>query len=94
MSNKKGKKVKWVDDGRVIANMNVDGMPNTVYKPKQRHRFDEFGQTVEKREPVQLNRTERKAISRGVILAFIAVLIVIIVILTLVMLFISNVWLA
>ena len=94
MSGKKGKKEKWVDDGRVIANMNVDGMPGTFFRPRKRRRFDEFGQTAERREPVQLTKTERRAISRGVTLAFIAVLLGTIVFLTLVALFISRVWLA
>lgn len=94
MTGKKRKKEKWVDDGRVIANMNVDGMPGTPYKPRKRRRFDEFGQTVEKREPIELTGTERMAISWGVILAYIAVLLGAIVLLVLVALFISRVWLA
>lgn len=92
MSGKKGK-VKWVDDGRVIASMNVDGMPGTIFRPGKRRRFDEFGQTEEKRETVQLTGVERRAISRGVILAFVAVLLGVIVVFTLGALFISRVWL-
>jgi hypothetical protein len=91
---KKEKKEKWVDDGRVIANMNVDGMPGTLFRPKKRRRFDEFGQTAEKREPLQLTGTERRAISRGVTLAFIAVLLGVIALFAIVALFISRVWLA
>jgi hypothetical protein len=93
MSGKKEKKVKWVDDGRVIANMNVDGIPGTLFRPIKRRRFDEFGQTAEKRETIELTGKERKAVSRGVVLAFISVLLGAVVLFTLVALFISRVWL-
>jgi hypothetical protein len=94
MSGKKKKKEKWVDDGRVIANMNVDGMRGSLFKPKQRRKFDEFGQTGERHDPIELTKTERKAISRGVTWAFVAVLLGVIVLFTLITLFISRVWLA
>jgi hypothetical protein len=94
MNGKMAKKDKWVDDGRVIANMNVDGMPGSPFRPKKRRRFDEFGQTGEKRDTIELSGKERRAISRGVALAFCAVLIGAIALFTIVALFISYVWLA
>lgn len=91
---KKEKKEKWVDDGRVIANMDIDGMPGNFYRPKRRRQSDEFGKVAHKPEPVELTRTERRAITRGVILAFLAVLFVFSGLITLVALFCSKVWLS
>lgn len=88
----KRKKEKWVDDGRVIANMNVDGMRDTFYQRKRRKRFDEFGEAPEKPESVKLTRGERRAISRGVRRAYIAALLIFIALLILIMLFVSQVW--
>ena len=38
----KRKRDDWVDDGRVIANMDVDGMPNTFRRGTRRN-YDAFG---------------------------------------------------
>ena len=42
---KRKKENDFIDDGRVIANMNIDGMPRSIIK---RTAFDEFGKTKEK----------------------------------------------
>jgi len=88
---KKQKKV-WQDDGRVIANMNVEGMTDVFYKPRNRRRFDEFGQLSNKPEPIILTRGEHRSISRGVCLAYLAALGLMMSLLTAFMLFISFVW--
>ena len=49
-SRKKKQTYEFVDDGRVIANMNIDGMPRSIIR---RRAFDEFGMTSEKRETVK-----------------------------------------
>ena len=90
----KRKKEKLIDDGRVIANMNVDGMRDTFYRRHRRKRYDEFGETAEKPEPVDLTRNERRSIRRGVSLAMIAVLVLFAALLVAAALFVSNVWLA
>lgn len=91
---KKRKKEEWVDDGRVIANMNVEGMPDVFYKRNRRKRFDEFGEVAEKPQPIKLTREERHAISRGVGFAFLAALLAFAALFTLFLLFCSKVWFA
>jgi hypothetical protein len=93
MSDKK-KKQDWVDDGRVIADMSIEGMRGTPRSSMRKRRIDVFGQTAQKQEPLALTKTERRAISRGVVFAFLAVLLVFIALFTLVALFIAKVWLA
>lgn len=90
----KRKKEEWVDDGRVIANMNVEGLPDVFYKRNRRKRFDEFGEIPVKKEPVKLTREERRAISHGVSFAFIAALLVFAVLFMLFLIFCSKVWFA
>lgn len=91
---KKKKKEKWVDDGRVIADMKVDGIKNSIYKSNHHKKPDETKKKQKKSYSVRLSRVERRAIVRGVIFAFFAALIVFVVIFTIIMLFFSNVWLS
>ncbi|HOG01611.1 MAG: hypothetical protein BWY57_00159 [Betaproteobacteria bacterium ADurb.Bin341] len=88
----KRKKEEWVDDGRVIANMNVEGMPDVFYRRSKRKKFDEFGEVALKPEPVRLTREEKRAISGGVSLAFIAVLVGFGLLFGLFLLFCSKIW--
>jgi hypothetical protein len=88
----KKQKKTWQDDGRVIANMNVEGMANAFYKPRSRRRFDEFGQTSNKPEPILLTRGEHRSISHGVCLAYLAAIGLLMVLLSAFMLFVSFVW--
>ena len=94
MSEKKKKKQVWVDDGRVIADMSIEGMRGVPRQSMRKRRTDAFGQTAQKQEPLTLTRTERGAISRGVLFAFLAVLLVFVALFVIVALFISKVWLA
>ncbi|HWS29443.1 MAG TPA: hypothetical protein VN512_04930 [Clostridia bacterium] len=93
MSDKK-KKREWEDDGRVIADMNIEGMHGTPRLPMRKRRTDAFGQTAQKQEPLTLTKTERRAISRGIAFAYLAVLLVFVAVMTLVALFVAKVWLA
>lgn len=93
MSAKK-KKQEWVDDGRVIADMRIDGMRGTPRPMKPRKQADVFGQIAQKQEPIALTKSERGSIGRGVAFAYLAVLLIFVALLTLVALFMSKVWLA
>ncbi len=64
---KKKEKLEYFDDGRVIANMNIEGMPRSVFRRSARSAYDEFGKTTEKKEVLVLSRKERFALSWGVI---------------------------
>lgn len=61
------KKKKKVDDGRVIANMNIDGMPRSIVR---RTAFDEFGVKQEKKSPAQLSKKEFRSVLFGVISSY------------------------
>ena len=65
--DKKKKNHDFEDDGRVIANMNVDGMPRSIIRRKA---FDEFGAKKEEKEPVHLEKGERFAVLGGVIASY------------------------
>jgi len=64
-------KKETCDDNRVIANMNVDGMPQRLFE-KRPHRtaFDEFGKTEEKKEPIQLTPMERRSVIKGIVVSY------------------------
>ena len=73
------------DDGRVIAKMDVDGMPwfvRRAYMPR----------TKSRKEQAQLSRAERAAITRGVLAAALLVFAVFVVAFLLVILFAKYVW--
>lgn len=59
-SRKKKQTYEFVDDGRVIANMNIDGMPRSIIR---RRAFDEFGMTSEKEKPSSLPEGKAGAFS-------------------------------
>ncbi len=48
-------KPRFIDDGRVIANMNIDGMRG--YRPLKRTAFDEFGETA---RPVDIKKLDKR----------------------------------
>lgn len=66
-NEKKKKRQDLEDDGRVIANMNVEGMPRSIVRRKA---FDEFGARKEEKEPVHLEKGERFAVLGGVITSY------------------------
>lgn len=71
-TRKKKKTDDFIDDGRVIANMNIDGVPQSPFRSllrQKRTAFDEFGKTGEEKEQVKLTRKERREVILGVILS-------------------------
>lgn len=93
MRKKKKKKYDdFVDDGRVIANMNIDGMARSSIK---RTAFDEFGKTregKESREKIKLSKSERRSIILGIIASYALFALVVFGAFALFILFCINVW--
>jgi hypothetical protein len=87
----KKKRDEWVDDGRVIANMDVDGMPYTFRRGARRNR-DAFGQKKKKGEPIDLTKKEKRAIAWGAASAYLLVMVVFVAGFGLFLLFASKVW--
>ena len=88
----KGKKRdEWVDDGRVIANMDVDGMPYTFRRGARRN-YDAFGKKRVKSDPVDLTKKEKRAIGWGATSAYLLVMVVFIAAFGLILLLASSVW--
>ncbi len=89
-------KKEWEDDGRVIANMDADGMNRGLSsfgsKLSFKKKRDEFGQPVPKREPIMLTRGEKRSITKGVVMAHLALLVGVVALAALAMLLISRVW--
>ncbi len=74
---KKKEKEPFIDDGRVLADMSVDGMPTSIPerlyvggRRKKLPKLDEQGYPIDKEDTVELSKEEEKAITRGVIKAF------------------------
>jgi hypothetical protein len=87
---KKRRKTKdFEDDGRVIANMNIDGMPRSIIR---RTAFDEFGKTKEKKEPVKISKEERRSILFGVLSSYVLFAVIVFGAFALFILFCINVW--
>ena len=81
---KKEKGVKYIDDGRTIANMNVDGMP--WYNPSKPEKN-------EKDERYQPTRGESLYIIFGVLKAAMLVALIFVVVFLAFILFAENIWL-
>lgn len=92
---KKNKADDFIDDGRVIANMNIDGVPQSVFRsvfrPKRTH-FDEFGKVSEEKEPVRLTKKERREVIFGVILSHLVFTLIVFGVFALFILFCVKVW--
>lgn len=85
---KRKKKESFVDDGRVIANMNVEGMPWYRGVPETSAQ-----QKNEKKEqPIELTGREKAAMMRGVMAAALLVAVVFIGVFALFILFCVFVW--
>lgn len=85
----KKKREKFVDDGRTIANMNVEGMP--FYNPAKKESIDTSTGT---KEPIQLSGKEKAAMMRGVLAAALLVAFIFVAVFTLFILFCVFVWFA
>lgn len=97
---RRGQKTEWVDDGRVVADMSVDGMPGTLSDKmftKNRPmspRIDAYGQQIPAPEPVELTKDEKREIRRGVMKAYLLLGGGFALLYTLLMLFLVFVWMA
>ena len=87
---KKGKKAQnFVDDGRVIANMNIDGMSRSIIR---RTAFNEFSRKKEKKESVKLSKQERRSIIFGVVASYVLFAVIVFGAFALFILFSINFW--
>lgn len=85
----KKKKPEYIDDGRTIANMNVEGMP--WYSPKAGAASSDTNESAgEKPEPLDLKQT--LAMTKGVLLASLLIAGVFVIIFLLFILFCVFVW--
>lgn len=92
--SKENKKRTYEDDGRTIANMNVEGMP--WYKPEaksdiQPDEENSSGKST-KDAPEQLSREGQRAMTRGVMLASLLIGSIYAVVIGLFILFCVFVW--
>ncbi len=99
------KKTKWVDDGRTIANMNVEGMP--WYNPAKDTKDNNGSSKSEMADPSEKSRRkasqaanseplgfkETFAMTKGVLLAALLVAAVFVVVFFLFIIFCSKIWL-
>lgn len=85
----KKQKYKFVDDGRVIANMNIDGMPRSIIR---RTAFDEFGKIGEKKDIIKLSRKEHWRMLFGAMLSHVVFATVVFGSFALFILFCIKVW--
>lgn len=89
----KKKKVYDDDDGRVFANMNVEGMP--WYTPPaavQPQSEKDAGAERQEQEPIRLSKKEGRALLGGVLKASLLVLLIFVVGFLLFILFCTKVW--
>ena len=84
---KRKKKEPFVDDGRVIANMNVEGMPWYQEVPHTNSQKDG------NEPPLEITRKEKAALMRGVLGAALFVAFIFIAVFGLFILFCVFVWL-
>jgi hypothetical protein len=80
------------DDNRVIADMNIDGMPSSMFRRKT---FNESDIKKEKKEAVEIeiSKDERRAIVRGIATSYILFGVIFFGLLALFLLFYTKVWL-
>lgn len=83
---KKKKREPFVDDGRVIANMNVEGMPWYKGMP------DTLGGTAKEQPPIELTAKEKRAMMRGVMSAALLITFIFVAVFALFICFCVFVW--
>ena len=83
---KKKKREPFVDDGRVIANMNVEGMP--WYKDIP----DTSGKASKEQVPIELTPQEKRAMMRGVMSAALLITFIFVAVFALFICFCVFVW--
>lgn len=86
---RKKQRYEFADDGRVIANMNVDGMPRSFIR---RTAFDEFGKTKVEKDIISLSRKEHWRLLLGAVLSHVVFALVVFGSFALFILFCTKVW--
>lgn len=62
---------KYYDDNRVIASMDVDGVPNSIFRrPRRRAARDEFGRQKEQNSQIVPGGKERRSAILGIITSY------------------------
>ncbi|HOB20633.1 MAG TPA: hypothetical protein PK830_08610 [Candidatus Atribacteria bacterium] len=79
----------FIDDGRVIADMNVDGMPQSIFR---RFSLNNFGTRKEKSDTMKLSKKERRSIFLAVAASYLVFGVVVFGVYGLFILFCTNVW--
>lgn len=74
MSNKK--KETFVDDGRTIVNMNVEGMPWHLDGPRVGKGPKQPGENERQPEDLQLTKKETRAIIKGVMMVTLPIVLI------------------
>lgn len=89
----KKKQEEHIDDNRVIASMDIDGVPSSVFRrPRRRAARDEFGQTKQEKPPIDLNRKEKLSAILGIVMSYLLFGLVIFGAFALFILFCVKVW--
>lgn len=93
MKKKKQKTTEFYDDQRVIANMDVDGMPRSSLRKAPRRKLkDEFGQYPKKEETIRLARSERRSVIWGMVSSYLLFGLIVFGAFALLLLFFIKVW--
>ncbi|MDD4297473.1 MAG: hypothetical protein PHC69_11060 [Ruminiclostridium sp.] len=90
MGKEKKSKNNNFDDNRVIADMNIDGMPGSMFRRKT---FNESEIKKDKKEAVEISKDERRAIVRDIATSYILFGVIFFGLLALFLLFYTKVWL-
>ncbi len=89
MKKDKESKDDFFDDGRVIADMSIDGMPGSLFRKKlPKGTASQDSET----EDVRISKSERKALMRGVAASYILFGLIFFSVLALFILFCTKVW--
>lgn len=83
------RKDNFFDDGRVIADMSIEGMPQSIFS---RISFSGFGKKKEKADTIKLSKKERRSIFLAVAASYLVFGIVVFGVYGLFILFCTNVW--
>ncbi len=92
MSKEKKNKTTFEDDGRTIANMNVEGMPWYRAPSAASSVSDEEGSSGKKEQPEQLSKEGQRAMTGGILAASLLIGSIYAVVILLFILFCIFVW--
>ena len=92
MSKEKKKSQPFEDDGRTIANMNVEGMPWYRAPSATPSINDEEGSSGNKEQPEQLSKEGQRAMTRGILAASLLIGSIYAIVILLFILFCIFVW--